>query len=252
MFTLDELQQSISRCGNTSMGPDKIHYAFFRHLQGEQLQVILAMINCIWRQGRLPDEWKHPIIVPLLKPGKPKVYAESYRPTQLTSCFCKVMERMVAQRLTWFVESKQLISKYQCAFKKGRSTTDHLVRLESEVRRGFFYHQYTLAVFFDLKSAYNLTSKAALLTKMYNLGFRGRLMHFIDSYLDNRTFQVRNGVLSDTFQQQNGLVQGGVLSPILFNIMINDIFDNIDEDVSRAIYADDCSMWVRVDGFPIW
>ena len=40
-------------------------------------------------------------------------------------------------------------------------------------------------------------------------------------------------------------IQGGVISPILFNIMIDDIFSNVEEDISRAIYADDCSLWVQ-------
>ena len=245
LFTISELRRSINKCGNTSIGPDRLHYAFFRSLHEQQLQVILDMINYIWRQGHLPDEWKHSVVIPLLKPGKPRENPDSYRPIQLTSCFCKIMERMVTQRLSWYVEQNQLISKYQCAFRKGRSTTDHLVRLESEVRRGFFYNRYTLAIFLDLKSAYNLTSRVALLTKMHSLGFRGRLMYFVNSYLENRTFQVRNGTLSDTFEQENGLVQGGVLSPILFNIMINDVFTDVPDDVSCALYADDCSMWVQ-------
>ena len=245
MFTLDELKQSISRCGNTSIGPDKLHYAFFRFLRDDQLQVILSMINCIWCAEHIPDEWKHSIIIPILKPGKPREKPESYRPIQLTSCFSKLMERMVSQRLNWFLEQNNMLSNFQCAFRKGRNTADHIIRLESDVRRGFFYHKYTVAVFLDLKNAYNLTSKVALLTKMHQLGFRGRLMCFIRSYLDKRTFQVRNGTLSATYEQENGLVQGGVISPILFNIMIDDIFQNVPNDVARALYADDCSLWVQ-------
>ena len=127
LFTISELRRSINKCGNTSIGPDRLHYAFFRSLHEQQLQAILAMINYIWRQGHLPDEWKHSVVIPLLKPGKPRENPDSYRPIQLTSCFCKIMERMVTQRLSWYVEQNQLISKYQCAFRKGRSTTDHLV-----------------------------------------------------------------------------------------------------------------------------
>lgn len=245
LFTMDELEQSIARCGNTSIGPDRIHYSFFRHLRAEQLHTILDMVNCIWRTGTIPDEWRHSIVIPILKPGKPRENPESYRPIQLTSCFSKVMERMVARRLSWFLEHNNLLSNYQCAFRKGRNTSDHIIRLESDVRRGFFYHKYTLAVFLDLQHAYNLTSKVALLTKMFKIGFRGRLMYFIQSYLENRTFQVRNGTLSDIFEQENGLVQGGVISPILFNIMIDDVFHAVPSDVSRALYADDCSLWVQ-------
>ena len=104
------------------------------------------------------------------------------------------------------------------------------------VRRDFFYNKYTLAVSPDLKSAYNLT----------HLGFRGQLMTFLQGYLMQRTFQVHNGVLSDIFDQENGLVQGGVIFPLLFiNIMVNDIFPDLSDDISCASVADDCSLWVQ-------
>ena len=245
VFTLRELQESISACGTTSVGPDSLHYSFFKHLNADQLQGVLTMINNVWCMQTFPTQWKHSILIPILKPGKPRDNPGSYRPIQLTSCFCKLMERMVARRLTWFIEENNILSAFQSAFRKGRCTADHLIRLESEVRRGFFYNKYTVAVFLDLKSAYNLTSKTALLHRMYDLGFRGRLMFFIQAYLTDRTFQVRNRVLSDTFRQENGLVQGGVISPILFNILIDDIFHNVPSSVSCSLYADDCSMWVQ-------
>lgn len=188
---------------------------------------------------------KNSIMIPIPKPGKSPQSPESYRPIQLTSCFSKTMERRVTRRLSWYLEDRDLLSPLQCGFRKGRCTADHLLRLESEVRQGFFYNKYTLAVFLDFKNAYNLTSKATLLTKMYSMGFRGRMMYFIRSYLDNRTFQVRNSCYSEIFEQENGLVQGGVISPTLFNIVINDIFDGVPGNPTCSIYADDCALWVQ-------
>lgn len=244
-FTLHELRQAISLSGNTSVGPDSLHYAFFKHMNDSQLLEILKLFNYIWRTGLFPVAWRHSTLIPILKPGKSGERVDSYRPIQLTSCLSKLMERIIAKRLAWYVQHKNMLSQYQSAFRKSRCTADHLIRFESEVRQGFFYNKYTLAVFLDLKSAYNLTSTVALLTKMYSLGFRGRLMTFLQGYLRQRTFQVHNSVLSDTFVQDNGLVQGGVLSPLLFNIMINDIFAELPADISCALFADDCSLWVQ-------
>ena len=244
-FTMKELKAAVSLCGNTSVGPDMIHYMFFKQMTDRQLVEVLKLLNYIWDSGSYPREWRHSLILPIKKPGKSGEKPEDYRPIQLTSCFSKLMERLVAKRLTWFVEHVNLISDYQSAFRKKRCTSDHLLRLESMVRQGFFYNKYTLAVFLDLKSAYNLTSTVALLQKMYTLGFRGRLMIFLQEYLQHRTFQVKTDRLSETFDQENGLVQGGVISPILFNIMINDIFSDIPSNMHYALYADDCSMWTQ-------
>ena len=245
MFDLNELKNAIEQSGNTSIGPDRIHYAFLKHMNETQMLEILKLFNYIWVEKDFPKEWTHSLVIPILKPGKPACDPKSYRPIQLTSCMSKTFERMVAKRMSWYIEHNEILSPNQCAFRKGRCTTDHIVRLESEVRRGFFYNKYTLAVFLDFKSAYNLTSPPALLLKMYNLGFRGRLMNFIHAYLGERTFQVRNGQLSDTFRQDKGLVQGGVISPLLFNLMINDIFDGLPRNFSTAIYADDCTLWLQ-------
>ena len=244
-FTLDELRLAVSLSGNTSVGPDSLHYMFFKHMRTTQLIEILKLFNYIWCSGNFPEEWRHSTLIPIPKPGKPADKVDSYRPIQLTSCLCKLMERMIAKRLSWYVNQTDLISKYQSAFRKGRCTTDHLIRLDSEVRRGFFYNKYTLAVFLDLKNAYNLTSTVALLTKMYHLGFRGRLMYFLKGYMRGRTFQVNSGVLSDVFEQENGLVQGGVISPVLFTLMINDIFAHLTPEFSVALFADDCSLWIQ-------
>ena len=244
-FTLQELSEAIHRSGSTSVGPDKLHYDFFKHMNDDQLNEILLFFNYLWTHDAFPHSWKHSYIIPILKPGKDCNKVTSYRPIQLTSCLSKLMERMIAARFGWCLERYSLLSKYQCAFRKQRSTTDHLVRLDSHIRDGFIHHCSTLAVFLDLKSAYNTVSPAILLHRLYRLGFRGHLMHFCKSYLSGRTFQVRCGLLSDVFEQEHGLVQGGVLSPLLFNVAIDTLFDVIPRDVSCAIYADDCTIWTQ-------
>ena len=74
-------------------------------------------------------------IVP--KPGKDTSDPSNYRQIALTSCICKVMERMINSRLVWYLERNKLISSMQCGFRKQRNTTDHLVRLESSAREAF-------------------------------------------------------------------------------------------------------------------
>ena len=65
------------------------------------------------------------------KPGKDISDPTNYRPIALTSCVCKAMERMVNDRLVWYLERNKIITPTQSGFRKGRSTTDQLVRLKS-------------------------------------------------------------------------------------------------------------------------
>lgn len=63
-------------------------------------------------------------------------------------------------------------------------------------------------------------------------------------FLQERTIQVRVGTeYSDIYQVDNGTPQGSVCSPILFNIMINYIFGEIELGIGKALYSDDRGLW---------
>ena len=86
----------------------------------------------------------------LLKPNKDHTDPLIYRPIALTSCLCKVLERMINTRFVWYLEKYGILDKSQCGFRKHRSTTDHLVSLEMYVRDAFAQKQQAACLFFDL------------------------------------------------------------------------------------------------------
>ena len=120
----------------------------------------MNIINEIWRTGKFPEDWHKAVIIPIPKPGKDKTEAMNYRPIALTSCKCKTMERMINDRLVWFLESNNLISGNQAGFRKNYSTNDHLVRLESFIHDAFIKKEHCVAIFFDLEKAYDATWKS--------------------------------------------------------------------------------------------
>ena len=108
------------------------------------------------------------------------------------------MERMINDRLVWFLESNQLITKYQAGFRKNNYTNDHLIRLESFIRDAFVKKEHVVAVFFDLEKAYDTTWKHGIMKDLHKLGLKGQLPLFIQIFLSDRTFNVRIGnTLSD-------------------------------------------------------
>ena len=78
------------------------------------------------------------------------------------------------------------------------------------------------------------------------MGIGGKMYNWIMDFLLERTIQVRIGVeYSETYKIESGTPQGSVCSPVLFNIMINDIFDQVNGSVGKSLYADDGALWVR-------
>ena len=61
-------------------------------------------------------------MVPILKPGKNPSDLSSYRPIALTAVLCKIMEKMVTNRLVCFIETRGLFADVQNGLRKGRST----------------------------------------------------------------------------------------------------------------------------------
>ncbi|GFV00313.1 probable RNA-directed DNA polymerase from transposon X-element [Trichonephila clavipes] len=130
-FTMTELTKALLQAHNTSPGLDRITYTILRHLNPDSLTNILYLFNRVWKEHYYPSSWREAIVIPVLKPGKVATDPQSYRPIALTSCFCKTFERMVNTRLVYVLEKEKLISSLQSGFRKGRSTLDNIVYLES-------------------------------------------------------------------------------------------------------------------------
>jgi ribonuclease HI len=239
-----ELQRAIRQCKNqSSPGDDDIAYEMLKHLPNNALQTILQIFNNIWLSGKLPSGWKHSIVLPFNKPGKDPTNPDSYRPIALTSALCKVMERIVTNRLDWFMEKNNLFNKNQTGFRKNKSTLDQIMRLQSDIQNSINSKEYTVGVFLDFSKAYDMLWKDGLLFKLKKLGISGHMYKYINDFLSDRSFQVKVGnSLSNRLSLENGTPQGSVISPLLFLIMIND-FPAPAEKSKTAIFADDSSIW---------
>ena len=247
-FNIKELQLSLSKCGNTSIGPDQLAYAFFQHLSEPSIEIFLSTINLLWEEGTFPESWKDSTLIPIPKPGKNLTDPASYRPISLISCASKIVERMVNSRIRVYLESNNTLSNKQNGFRPGRSTTDGLIHIIDSVQRGFQNNNVTVALFLDLKAAFDKVHHSALLIKLFQIGIRGRLATFLKNFIQNRTFAVRCGTTtSQRAKLDHGVPQGSPLSPTLFLILINDVFENIhtiSSSIQFSMYADDLAVWI--------
>ena len=98
---------------------------------------------------------------------------------------------------------------------------------------------------------YDTILKHGTLQDLHQLGFQGRLLCFISNFLSDHLFQVKIGsTLSDFHVQENGVPQGSILSPVLFNIKINDIVTAILKDSESSLFVDDSTLRLRGRSLP--
>ncbi|GBO43777.1 putative RNA-directed DNA polymerase from transposon X-element, partial [Araneus ventricosus] len=238
-FKMSELKKALNDAHDTSPGPDGIAYILLRHLSTTSLSNLLYLFNRIWIDQKFPNQWHEAIVIPILKPGKDSGNPLSYRPIALTNCMCKTLERMINTRLIYELEKNDCIPSLQSGFRKGRSTVDNLVLLETEIRNAFVRRNHLVAIFFDLEKAYDRAWRYGILRTLLEFGFYGNLPIFIKNFLSSRIFRVRVGSFySNPFIQAEGVPQGSVLSVTLFILHLSQILNHLPPSVTGSLYVD--------------
>ena len=126
----------------------------------------------------------------------------------------------------------------QAGFRPGKSCTSQLLHLTEHIEDGYEKRMITGAVFVDLSAAYDTVNHRRLLSNVLEMTGDVHLTDLIRTLLESRRFfVVLNWKKNRWRRQRNGLPQGSVLAPMLFNIHTND--QPVHADTLRFIYADD-------------
>ena len=248
-FTLSELASALNHVRTKSAhGIDNLPYALLKNLPSKHHSAMLNIMNKSWRKTEIPHEWKKANLITIPKPGKDPTEVTSYRPISLLSCFGKIMERLVVTRLQYVLEKNNLLHSHQFGFRAQRSTLDPLLLLEQDVQLALRSKKVVLAVFFDIRGAFDRVPHATILHKLTTLGIKGRMLRWYSAFLKNREFRVViDGSYSDSYTISTGVPQGAVSSPTLFNIAMHDIPGT--EQVTTSVFADDVSMYTVQESF---
>lgn len=238
-FAEEELETAITALSiGKAAGLDNIYPEFLKHTGSKTKKWLLTVFNAILATGNLPMAFKRSKIVAVLKPGKNPEHVESYRPIALLSVCFKLLERMIYNRISPILDAS--IPVEQAGFRPGRNCCDQVLSLTSFIEKGFDTKTKTSTAFIDLSSAYDTVWRKGLLLKFYNLIPCPILLRLLDATISSRLIKVCLGRKESSFRHLNdGLPQGSVLSPLLFNVYIADIPAT---QSRKFIYADDIAL----------
>jgi hypothetical protein len=236
-FTEDELYIGIqSLKNNKAAGIDNMLVEQIKHFGIKTRKWILDMLNECLKTNSMPKIWRQSRIIAILKPGKDASVPKSYRPISLLCHLYKLYERMILNKIAPTIE-RHLIDE-QAGFRKGKSCTGQLLNVTQYIEDGFEKGFITGSAFVDLSAAYDTVNHRTLIQRLYKMTDDKKLCEIIHGILLNRRYYVElNGDRSRWRNQKNGLPQGSVLSPILFNIYTND--QPVYPGTRSFIYADD-------------
>lgn len=212
-----------------------------------QISTPLAhLINLSLSLNHVPVSWKTAKVVPLFKSGN-SMQTTNYRPISLLSTLSKVLEKCVHNRVYKYLDSNKLIFKHQYGFRARHSCQDLLVKLQQLIFNSKNEKKQCLAIFIDLKKAFDTVNLDILLNKVNHYGLP---VEWFRSYLNDRKQYVNlSGVKSTLADILCGVPQGSILGPLLFLIYINDFPDAT--KLFSLLYADDTTLFSDSDSLEV-
>ena len=206
----------------------------FEHVK----DAIIFMMNSFIELGVIPDQLKTAVVRPIFKGGDSKKI-ENYRPISILPVLGHVIEKHLFQIMNNFIDKCSLLSSRQYGFVSGRGTQLLLDDVADEVYSAFDGNMFSCAVFLDVSKAFDTVNHEVLLRKLFKFGFRGPFHSLLANLLDKRAQVVSvNKVNSSVQILKAGVPQGSVLSPLLFNIYVNDL-ESVAVGCRVFQYADD-------------
>ena len=125
LVTPNELHAVVNTIdASKAVGPDGLAGCVIREIYRCDEEWFLLLFNRCLHMGLFPHLWKTSRVRYILKENKDKKLVNSYRPICILNIWGKILDKILADRLYYYLESKGVLSERQYGFRKGRSTID--------------------------------------------------------------------------------------------------------------------------------
>ena len=237
-----ELQMIVDKLKTKySCGHDELSNALIKDIFVSIREPFNYIVNLSLSLSVFPTDMKVAKVNPLHKGGSTED-CDNLRPISLLPVLSKILEKVVFYRTIAHMERENIIYSRQFGFRKGHSTSDAIMTLAGEVLNSWNEGLKTLAIFIDLKKAFDTVSHNLVLDKLEYLGIRGSLLKWYCSYLTKRQqYTVVNDISSEKKELQVGVPQGSLLGVLLFQLLINDLKSSLKYSIA-ILYADDTTI----------
>lgn len=152
------------------------------------LNLYNKILNC-----NIPQQYKTSVIVPILKPNADKTLTKSYRPISLNSCFAKILDKIIANRLWWFLNSKKLLNSHQMGFRKEKSTADAFLYVDHLATSSLSARQHLTILSLDFERAYDEIGLHTIVDQLIAWHVGQKIINYIVNFMSNRKITVRVG-----------------------------------------------------------
>lgn len=204
-----------------------------------------SLFQASFASGYIPSTWRKVNVIFIPKPGKDSAESKSYRPISLTSFFLKTMERLVDLYIRETIKLSQPIHPLQFAYTKGKSTELAAHHLVSKLEEAQSKNLLAISTFMDISGAFDNTGFSSMYKALEEKNVEPTCIGWIKSVLEHRIITSSLGGVTTSIIPSKGCPQGGVLSPLLWSLVIDELLADLNSNGFHAIgYADDVAVTI--------
>lgn len=221
-----EIEQAIRNLkNNKAPGQDEVLAEMLKEGKDIVIPILKKLFNECLHLGQIPRDWNNSLTVLLFKKGD-RGDIKNYRPISLLSQVYKLFMKVINNRLTSKFDNYQPVE--QAGFRKGYSTSDHLLTMKVLVEKANEYHLPMYFAFVDYEKAFDSVELWAVEQAMNNCRIDSRYRTLIHNIYKNATMTIQIGDTTRPIQVKRGVRQGDVISPKLFTLAMEDVFKKLD------------------------
>ena len=219
----DEIYNIVQNLKSQSSGWDGISCSIVKRTLQYIIKPLVYIFNTSLNEGHVPKELKIARVVPIHK-SKDKSHLQNYRPISILPIFSKIIERIMYNRLSDFINKHDLLCDSQFGFRQNYGTNLACAYLINKIHIDHENNDTVLGLFLDLSKAFDTINHTILLNNLNAYGIRGVAALWIESYLtEGYQYVSQNDEDSDSKEIKCGVLQGSILGSLLFLLYINDL-----------------------------
>ena len=244
---MDEIKLVVKTIKDKSPGPDGITAPLLKHLPDNYFNQLKNIYDSIvasqyWSQSSKTSNTKF-ILKPLKNPSDPA----SYRPIALINIITKILEKILGERLMYYLEYNNFFREEQFGFRKNRSTQQELHIIKQQLDNNHNENKISLLITRDISKAFDTVWHRGLLYKFkFHAKLDNKTIALFNNYLTNRIIIPHfNKQIGSYIYPTAGVPQGSCLGPYFYLVHNNDIPSCIYNDNISAQFADDFIQIIR-------